>query len=94
MERDSGEIMARYITKQAEIEAVQWNGENIEEIDYSAGSNIVYISIPKGLLKVRTAEGIITAVTGDYIIKDSSDKFYLCKSKIFEEKYILIQQIT
>lgn len=60
--------MARYITKQAEIEAVQWNGENIEEIDYFAGSNIVYISIPKGLLKVRAAEGIITAVTGGIIL--------------------------
>lgn len=86
--------MARYITKQAEIEAVQWNGENIEEIDYFAGSNIVYISIPKRLLKVRTAEGIITAVTGDYIIKDSSGKFYSCKPETFKEKYILIQQIT
>lgn len=87
--------MARYITKQAEIEAVQWNGENIEEIDYFAGSNIVYISIPKGLLKVRAAEGIITAVTGgDYIIKDSSGKFYSCKPETFKEKYILIQQIT
>lgn len=56
--------MARYITKQVEIEALQWNGENIEEIDYFAGGNIVYISIPKGLLKIRTAEGIMMAVVG------------------------------
>lgn len=86
-----GEAMGRYITKQTEVEAVQWTGENIEEIDCFAGGKIVYISIPKSLLKIRAAAEIITAAAGDYIIKDLSGEFYLCKSEAFKEKYILIQ---
>lgn len=80
--------MARYITKQVEIEALQWNGENIEEIDYFAGGNIVYISIPKGLLKIRTAEGIMMAVVGGGILLKICRENFIYVSRKHSKKNI------
>lgn len=42
---------------------------------------------PDGSLKIKTLEGTMTAVTGDYIIKGVQGEFYPCKPDIFDATY-------
>lgn len=42
---------------------------------------------PDGGLRIKTLEGVMSAVTGDYIIKGVNGEFYPCKPDIFEKTY-------
>ena len=42
---------------------------------------------PDGSLKIKTLEGVMTAVTGDYIIKGVKGEFYPCKPDVFALTY-------
>ena len=44
-----------------------------------------------GSLKIETLEGVMTAVTGDWIIKGVNGEFYPCKPDIFEKTYELVK---
>lgn len=51
------------------------------------------VKITKGLdgsLNIETLEGVMRAVTGDFIIKGVHDEFYPCKPDIFKKTYKLI----
>lgn len=39
-------------------------------------------------LAISTPEGLMTAVTGDYIIQDFRGNFYVCDGDIFEKVYL------
>lgn len=87
--------MARYRKKPVEIEAIQYTGNNNFEIR-NWSNDIVYPSPvlepdeenPSGsYLQIKTLEGIMTAIPGDYIIKGVKGEFYPCKPDIFELTY-------
>lgn len=87
--------MAKYRKKPVVIEAVQWTGDNFEEIKKmlkDADENRAIIPHPnedkevKSLLIV-TLEGEMRADKGDYIIKGVQGEFYPCKPDIFEQTY-------
>ena len=87
--------MAKYRKKPVVIEAVQWTGDNFEEIKKmlkDADENRAITSHPnedkevKSLLIV-TLEGEMIADKGDYIIKGVQGEFYPCKPEIFEQTY-------
>lgn len=90
--------MARYKTKHCEIEAIQWNGINLEEIKAFVGESLIYNicdtawQVGKGrphvYMKIRTLEGDMEASEGDYIIKGLVGEFYPCKPDVFERKYV------
>lgn len=42
---------------------------------------------PDGSIFIKTLEGTMTGVTGDYIIKGVQGEFYPCKPDIFEQTY-------
>lgn len=49
--------------------------------------NVDY-SVPNmPILKIKTLEGVMTAIEGDYIIKGVKGEFYPCKPDIFKETY-------
>lgn len=82
--------------KSVEIEAVQWNGENINEIykfvgDAWTGDIIVHPNNSLYEIVIRTLEGDMTVSPGDFIIKDIQGKFYPCKPDIFEQTYEKIE---
>lgn len=88
--------MKRYREKPVDVEAVQFNGENGMAIEHWAGISNVFSSPvldptkdnPTGhYLQIKTLEGIMTAIIGDWIIKDVNGKFYPCKPDIFEATY-------
>lgn len=73
----------KYRTKPCEIEAVQWNGSNLEEILDFAKEYVVF----DNNLKLETLEGIMNASIGDFIIRGLRGEYYLCKADVFEKKY-------
>ena len=89
--------MARYKTKPCEIEAIQWNGLNLEEIKTFVGESLIYDIIdtawkvgkgrPHVIMKIKTLEGDMQASEGDYIIKGLRGEFYPCKPDIFQKTY-------
>lgn len=78
----------KYRKKPVVIEAIQWTGENYNQVckfvgkrlDIATGHNDV------GLM-IRTLEGTMFASQGDYIIRGIKGEYYPCKPDIFEETY-------
>lgn len=74
--------------KPVEVEAVQWTGENLEEIIKFCGK---YLSFIKGdsqtFMYTQTLKGFHRVSLGEYIIKDIKGEFYPCKPDIFEMTY-------
>lgn len=77
--------MTKYIKKPVEIEAIQWNGENLNEIVMF--TNMHNLQYGESKLKIKTLEGNIIASIGDYIVKGIKGEFYPCKPDIFEQTY-------
>ena len=91
----------KYRKKTAEVEAVQWTGENHREMfdfltngemtnDYmtiSGDSFLINHNVVKGGLVIKTFKGKMAANVGDYVIKDINGEFYPCKPDIFEKTY-------
>ena len=74
----------KYRKKPVIIEAVQWNGKNLTEIDNFVGGSI---SIKGTSLIIHTLEGDMEASINDYIIKGINEEFYPCKPDIFDKTY-------
>ena len=76
----------KYRKKPVVIDAVQWDGENIDAIArFMKWRNFDYDKI-NGLI-IRTLEGQHVASVGDFIIKGVHGEFYPCKPDIFEKTY-------
>lgn len=88
------------ITK--EVEAVQWTGENLEEIKAFVGESLIYDTLdtawkvgkgkPRVFMKIKTLEGDMPASEGDYIIKGMSGEFYPCRPDIFKATYEEVEE--
>lgn len=88
----------KYKKKPVIIDAIQWDGNNYEEICEFVGMRLKYNTIEisndqPSKLHIPTLEGIITASVGDYIIKGIQGEFYPCKPDIFEKTYEPLQNI-
>lgn len=85
-------MIDKYRKKPVVIEAVQWNGENFQQIDEFTGGNKVHRvgswdkSVDNSIV-IPTLEGDHRALVGDYIIKGVQGEFYPCKPDIFEQTY-------
>ena len=86
-------MIKKYIKKPVEIEAVQWTGNNLEEIyDFVGIKNLSFwskaVDEEVGELYIRTMEGEMHATVNDFIIKGVKGEFYPCKPDIFYEAYL------
>lgn len=88
--------MAQYRKKPVVIDAIQWNGKNFDEISNFIGEwhghkkaheDAEEHSLKTGELYIHTLEGVMTASSGDWIIKGVKGEFYPCKPDIFEATY-------
>lgn len=78
--------MAKYRKKPVEIEAIQFKGGNMAEInDLLRCTNEMTFS--KGTVKIKTLEGTMTATKGDYIIKGVNGELKIIDQKMFEKEY-------
>ena len=94
--------MKQYRKKPVVIEAMQWDGVNIDaaikfiapdgNFDHLPGDG-AYINKgigytpPEGTLHIPTLEGVMTACPGDWIIRGVKGEFYPCKPDIFDATY-------
>ena len=74
----------KYRKKPVVIEAIQWVGNNLSEIDNFIGRSV---DNKETTLVIHTLEGDMEASIGDYIIKGVNGEFYPCKSDIFYKTY-------
>lgn len=93
--------MGRFRKKPVEIEAVQWDGRNIDEVlelvdfdklpeteesrQYVNGPGIA--TTATGEIEIPTLEGTMRGVPGDWIIRGVKGEVYPCKPDIFEATY-------
>ena len=87
----------KYRKKPVVIEAVQWDGRNLEEIKEFVGDSLIYEifdaawrvgkGAPRVYMEIKTLEGTHICSEGDYIIKGVQGEFYPCKPDIFEQTY-------
>lgn len=73
------------------IEAIQFNGTNLNEIVTFTNNNAYSVNIDGSNelnhIYIRTLEGDMKAIKGDWIICGVKGEFYPCKSDIFEQTY-------
>lgn len=75
-----------YRKRPVAIQAVEWTGHNIDEIE-ALGSSRDYHYVPDGELIIHTLEGDHHAPIGDFIIKGVRGELYPCEPNIFRETY-------
>ena len=75
--------MAKFRKKPVMIEAIQWRGDNLEEIKDFMG----YYEYAKKNLIIHTLEGKMMAQVNDWIIRGVQGEYYPCKPDIFEKTY-------
>lgn len=76
------------------IQAVQWNGYNVDEITSFTENNARFITADSGdipVLFIKTLEGDMRAQIGDYILRGIRSEFYPCDRSIFEEVYEVVE---
>lgn len=87
--------MKKYKKKPVEIEAIQFDGYNSWLIEQWSNKKVIGSPVlepstddPRGsYLQIHTLEGIMTAISGDWIIKGIKGEYYPCKNDIFLETY-------
>lgn len=77
--------MKKYRKKPVIIEAVQFTGNNVDEILEFAKDSFNNPSTSE--IVIPTLEGNMIASIGDYIIKGVNGEFYPCKPDIFDKTY-------
>ena len=77
-------MIKKYRKKPVIIEAIQWAGENLSEIDKFMQAKVKKRAL---VLIIPTLEGKTHALLGDYIIKGVNGEFYPCKPDIFDKTY-------
>ena len=76
----------KFRKKPVVIEAIQWTGDNLQEL-ISFGLVGAYLLATDKQLQVTTLEGGHVASMGDWIIKGVKGEFYPCKPDIFKQTY-------
>ena len=81
----------KYRKKPVVIEAIKWDGENINELmNFMHWKNATHDAYD-GLV-IYTLEGNHNALVGDMIIKGVQGEFYPCKPDIFELTYEVVEE--
>ena len=80
--------MSLYRKKPVIIEARQLTTKNFESVGAWAGVTECWgLDAPIPALHIKTLEGTMKALLGDYVIKDVKGEFCPCKPDIFEATY-------
>lgn len=81
----------KFIKKPIPIEAVQWTGDNVDEIMNFMGDNPPVFDY-WNRITIQTLEGEMKASVGSWIIRGPKGEYYPCRQDIFEETYEQISE--
>jgi hypothetical protein len=79
-------MIKKYRKKPVVIEAIQYTGDNDDEIRAFAVDNYK-MDLEEGKCIIDSMEGKFVCSKGDYVIKGVKGEFYPCKPDIFEQTY-------
>ena len=82
-------MIKKFRKKPVIIEAIQWNGENLSEINEFTKNEV---ENHESVLIIPTLEGDMYASLNDYIIKGVNGEFYPCKPDIFDMSYVEVTE--
>lgn len=91
--------MNKYKKKPIIVEALKFNGSNVNEVRHFCGSSCTVFGygleeiLPSkhySQIIIHTLEGDMKVSNNDYIIKGIKGEFYPCKPDIFEQTYELV----
>ena len=81
----------RFRKRPVEVEAIQWTGDNLQEIvewaDPLEDDTSALIGLSSGRLVILTLEGEMYAPAGWWVIRGVQGEYYPCKPDIFEATY-------
>lgn len=78
----------KYRKKPVVIEAIQYTGDNIQEVWYMFGAGEIYGPVENDpCAYILTLEGRMRCDVGDWIIQGVQGEFYPCKPDIFAATY-------
>lgn len=81
-------MIKTFVKKPVKVQAVQWTGDNYEELADFVGHIRFTYSLDKDSVIIETLEGDHYARKGDWIIRGINGEFYPCKPDIFEKTYV------
>ena len=81
--------MAKFRRKPITVEAIQWNGNNLDEVIAFLGTK-TYGEFAGSVL-VETPKASLTVAVGNWIIKGADGEFYPCNPGDFERTYEVIE---
>ena len=86
--------MQKFVKKPVVIEAIQYDGTNITEIETFVREKLptIITSDLGAQLVIPTLEGDMKVSKGDYVIKGIKGEFYPCKPDIFKQSYNMIKE--
>lgn len=77
----------KFRKKPVVIDAVQWQGDNLQDVASLGGARAYEQDFLGDDLIINTLEGDMKANKGDWIIKGVKGELYPCKPDIFEQTY-------
>ena len=77
----------KYVKKPVIVEAVQYTGDNVEEILQFVSAGTRETEKTENGIIIHTLEGDMLASVGDYIIRGVHGEHYPCKPDIFVQTY-------
>lgn len=80
----------KYLKKQLLVEAMQWTGNNWDEIEKFAPYDVSCFNGKD--LRIQTLEGQMMCHRGDYVIIGIDGELYPCKKEIFEKSYDKVEE--
>ena len=85
--------MQKFVKKPVVVEAIQYNGINITEVESFVGVKLptVLLSVEDTQLVIPTLEGDMKVSKGDYVIKGIKGEFYPCKPDVFKSTYNVVE---
>jgi len=75
----------RYIKRPFHVSAVQWSGNNRNEILDFTNHNAKLVE--KRRLRIKTSRGTVFANEMDWIVYDSEEGYYVVSDEAFQKRY-------
>ena len=81
--------MSKFRKKPVVIEAIQWTGLNVKELESFTQNEFYQSEVDFGTSfgSIKTLEGKHTVTQFDWVIKGVKGEHYACKPDIFEQTY-------
>lgn len=81
----------RFVTKRVEIDAIQFDGENFEELDFWTDGRFIEAPTADGEFQAQVYDVLhatwIAVKTGQWIVRGAKGEFYPCDDETFHWKY-------